>query len=396
MNEAVLLVFSRHRWHLAMQRTQHLALALAERWKVLFVEPASTAVREPYLELEDVAPGVDLITPRLPAAAPGRGRDAMLARQVKRMLMAHLSREGLQPSIVWLDTPMALPLAEGLGASCMVYDCIDTCDPITTSPLFRLRESALIERADLVLANGPTLYQARRERYDHVVCVPSAVDAAHFAPAGLDRHGFEARQAQALQGDVPGPRLGWFGLIEPRLDLRLVARLAEAHRGWSLIMAGPLDGVDPAALPQGRNLHWLGAQPYERLPHLLAGWDVALLPYALNPGTRLFNPPQTLEYLAGEKPVVGSALPNVISLHGHAVETAADADAFVQACARVLDERPVDRCRRMHAAMSTVMTQSWRHSAAAVHEMILATLAHAHPHQGAHRAAARLLQAAMS
>jgi UDP-galactopyranose mutase len=391
MNAPVLLVFSHLRWDFVFQRPQHLLTRLAERWHVLFVEEPMPCSGSGHLQLTRVAPRIDVLVPYSPVKAAGFHDDQIAGLQ--RMLRAHLRREGLRPEVTWLYTPMALPLAEALGAHCLVYDCMDELSAFMGAPLqLRQRESALFKRVDLVLTGGPSLYQARRDLHPHVYCVPSSVDVQHYAPAQLDPDSEHGRAARMLQGHLPAPRLGYFGVLDERIDLALVARLADAHADWQIVMAGPVAKIDPASLPQRANLHWLGMQPYARLPHLLAGWDVALMPFALNEATRHISPTKTLEYLAGEKPVVSTAIADVIGLYGHAVEVAVDGGDFVHACERVLAENEEARCRRMHDTLATVALQSWDHSARCVLELVVAALARADRREN-EQAAARLAAA---
>jgi UDP-galactopyranose mutase len=371
MNDPVLLVFSHLRWNFVFQRPQHLLSRLAQHWRIVYVEEPQPCPGDARLEVTRVAPGIDVVVPHTPVAAAGFHDDQIAGLQ--RLIGAHLRRERLRPAVTWLYTPMALPLAEALGSHCLVYDCMDELSAFKAAPLqLRQRESALLKRADLVLTGGPSLYQARRELHPHVYCVPSSVDARHYAPAQLDAASEHAAAARMLQGHLPAPRLGFFGVIDERLDLVLVARLADAHAHWQIVMAGPIAKIDPQDLPQRPNLHWLGMQPYERLPHLLAGWDVALMPFALNEATRFISPTKTLEYLAGEKPVVSTGIADVIGLYGHAVEVAGDGHDFVRACERVLAEDAHARNRRLHNTLATVATQSWDHSAESVNDLLVA------------------------
>jgi UDP-galactopyranose mutase len=241
----------------------------------------------------------------------------------------------------------------------------------------RQRESALMKTAALVLTGGPSLYEARRDLHPRVVCLPSAVDAAHYAPAHLVAGSAPAREAERLQGGLPHPRLGYFGVIDERLDTALIAQVADAHPDWSLVLAGPVVKIDPQSLPQRPNIHWLGMQPYGRLPYLLAGWDVALMPFATNESTRFISPTKTLEYMAGERPVVSTPVRDVVSLYGTAVEVAADGAAFVAACEAVLAESAAARCERAIAMLQLVATHSWQHSADQVHMLVAGELAKA-------------------
>lgn len=373
MPPPVLLVFSHLRWGFVYQRPQHLMSRLAGRWRVLFVEEPVHTDGPARLEVRDVAPRLTVLVPHTPIAAPGFHDDQLAT--LATLVDDHLAGRGLAPDLAWLYTPMALPIVKSLRPMATVYDCMDELSAFKDAPRqLRQRESALMKSAALVLTGGPSLYEAKRGLHPRVVCLPSAVDAAHYAPAGLDPASAHAHDAEALQGALPHPRLGYFGVIDERLDIALVASLADAHPDWSVVMAGPVVKIDPTVLPQRPNLHWLGLQPYARLPYLLAGWDVALMPFALNESTRFISPTKTLEYLAGEKPVVSTPVRDVISLYGDAVTIAAGPAAFVAACERELAAGAAARCRRAIAMLNMVALHSWDHSADCVHALLVREL----------------------
>jgi len=384
MTPPVLVVFSHLRWGFVYQRPQHLMSRLAGRWRVLFVEEPVFCDGPAWLEVREVAPQLQVLVPHTPVAAPGFHDDQLAALQT--LLDARFRAERLRADVAWLYTPMALPLVQTVDPACVVYDCMDELSAFRNAPRqLRQRESALMKTAALVLTGGPSLYEARRGLHPNVVCLPSAVDEAHFA---RNANGPQAAEAQRLQGDLPHPRLGFFGVIDERLDTCLVAALAEARPGWSIVMVGPVVKIDPAALPRRDNLHWLGMQPYERLPHLLAGWDVALMPFAMNESTRFISPTKTLEYMAGGKPVVSTPVTDVVSLYGDAVEIASDAPAFVQACDRLLAEDAAERGRRAQAMRDAVARYSWDRSADTVHALLLQALRQAEPREAMPDAAA--------
>jgi glycosyltransferase involved in cell wall biosynthesis len=385
MPPSVLVVFSHLRWGFVYQRPQHLMSRLAGRWRVLFIEEPVHCEGPAWLEVRDVAPRLQVLVPHTPVAAPGFHDDQLAALQT--LLDARFRAERLKADVAWLYTPMALPLVQTVQPSCVVYDCMDELSAFKNAPRqLRQRESALMKTAAVVLTGGPSLYEARRGQHPHVVCLPSAVDEAHFARHDADSP--HAAEAERLQGAVPHPRLGFFGVIDERLDTDLVAAVADARPDWSVVMVGPVVKIDPAALPQRPNLHWLGMQPYERLPHLLAGWDVALMPFALNESTRFISPTKTLEYMAGGKPVVSTPIKDVVSLYGEAVEIAADAPAFVAACEKLLAEGPAEREQRRAAMRDAVARYSWDRSADTVHAHLQQALRQAEPRQAPTAAAA--------
>ena len=369
----VLLVFSHVRWGFLYQRPQHLMSRLAGRWRVLFVEEPMRRAGAAGLEVQELGPSLSVLVPHTPVASAGFHDEQMPL--LRPLLAAYLETRRLRVDVAWLYTPMAMPLVPTVASRCVVYDCMHELPASEDAPhLWRQHEAALLESAALVLAGGPSLFEALRTRHPHAVCLPSAVDASHFSPSGLRHDSRQAVRARELLYPLKRPRLGYFGVIDRRLDMTLLAVLADSHPEWNLVMVGPVVGVDPATLPGRPNLHWLGIQPYDRLPHLLAGWDVCLLPFAQSEITRLISPNKTLEYMAGEKPVVSTPVRDVVTLYGDAVEVADGADAFVQACEKVLQEDGAARFRRNCEMLNLVSMHSWDRSADSVHALVEAAL----------------------
>lgn len=373
MHLPLMIVFSHLRWNFVFQRPQQLLSRLAGRWRVLFVEEPVHEPGPAWLEEQWPERHVTVLVPHTPLLRPGFHDEQLPLLQ--GLLDAWLRRLGEPVALAWLYTPMALPLVGTVRAACVVYDCIGDLSAFKGAPRqLQQRESALLQRASLVLTGGPSLCEARRPQHPQVICLPSAVDTAHYAPDRLQPDSAHAHQARRLQDGLPRPRLGYFGVIDERLDLALLAELADAHPDWALVMVGPVVELDAAELPRRANLHWLGKQPYARLPYLLDGWDLCLMPFALNEATRSISPAKTLEYLAGGKPVVSTPLHDVVWMYSDTVTVAERGPDFVAACEALLAESPAERSRRELAALAMVSSSSWERSAQAVHELLLQAL----------------------
>ncbi|RZL35611.1 MAG: glycosyltransferase family 1 protein [Rubrivivax sp.] len=369
MQPPVLVVFSHLRWGFVFQRPQHLLSRLAGRWRILFVEEPKRGGGQARLEVREVKPGLTVLVPHTPVNAAGFHDDQIVA--VELLLRKHLEKHDLHVDAAWLYTPMALPLAHALNAGCLVYDCMDELSAFLGAPRqLRQRESALMQQAALVLTGGPSLYEARKHLHPNIHCFCSSVDADHFSPASLDSGSALAQRARELQGDLARPRLGFFGVIDERLDIGLVDAVAERHPEWQLVMVGPVAKIDPASLPKRANIRWLGMQPYELLPYLLAGWDVALMPFALNESTRFISPTKTLEYMAGYQPVVSTPIRDVESLYSPTVITAPASEGFIEACEQLLDEDSQARSLRLIEMAKLVARHSWHDTAEAVHRLL--------------------------
>lgn len=370
-----LLVFSHLRWRFVYQRPQHLLTRLAGRYRILFVEePLHEPDGPARFDRVSQGPDIEVLTLRTPVAAPGFHDDHVPTYQ--RLLAELLQRERIDDPVVWFYTPMALPLIAPLQPRAVVYDCMDELTGFAHAPVqLREREAALMQRASLVFTGGPALYEAKRGLHPQVVCLPSSVDADHYAPQRLADDPFEAAEAAALQAHLPGPRIGWFGVIDERMDLALLRGLAAARPQWQIVMVGPVCKIEPHALPQAPNLHWLGMQPYARLPHLAAGWEACLMPFALNDATRFISPTKTLEYMAAGKPVVATPVHDVVGLYGDVVDIADDTLGFVAAIERVLRENDEARALRHSAMQAAVKRTSWDEAARTVDTLLQQALA---------------------
>jgi glycosyltransferase involved in cell wall biosynthesis len=353
-----LIVFSHLRWGFVFQRPQHLLTRLARQYDVMFIEEPVFADGEPALMSATRQEGVEVLTPRTNVVVPGFNDEQMPV--LRRLVAEFVASRGLSDPLVWLYTPMALPLVADLDPLALVYDCMDDLASFKFAPPQLVeREAALMRMADVVLTGGPSLYEARKGRHPNLHCLPSAVDARHFSAAELDLDAPESAAARALHAGLAHPRLGFFGVIDERLDLELVVGIAERRPDWQIVMVGPVVKIDPATLPRRPNIRWLGMQGYEALPHLTAQWDVCLLPFALNEATRFISPTKTLEYLAAGKPVVSTPIRDVVSLYGAAVRIGSDADEFVAAVEAALGESEAETADWHVRAQAMVDSCTW-------------------------------------
>lgn len=358
-----IIVFSHLRWNFVYQRPQQLLSRLAQFYHVVFVEEPVWEEGASRLELSTPAPNVTVCQPRTAVHAPGFHDDQLAALQP---LMSQITPA--DDPIVWFYTPMALPLLPALHAGLVVYDCMDELAAFKHAPKQLLqRETALLARADLVFAGGPSLFEAKRQRHPNAHCFASSVDTVHFEQA-LDRH-----NGHPAQSEIGRPRLGYYGVIDERFDTSLVAALADADAHWQIVLVGPIVKIDPASLPQRQNIHYLGQQPYQALPHFLAGWDVCLLPFARNEATRYISPTKVLEYMAAELPIVSTSITDVAVPYGEMVAIADTPEAFVAACAEALAITPGQRAELAARMRAVVAATSWDRTVEQMHQLLEST-----------------------
>lgn len=288
--------------------------------------------------------------------------------------MAELSADlGDANLLAWLYTPMALPLALMLDPDAAVYDCMDELSLFAGAPPELLAlEAQLLEYADVMFTGGPSLYRAKQSRHPNVHCFPSSVDADHFRL--IDPAGNAVEEADD-QAEIPHPRLGFYGVIDERLDLEIVDCLAEAHPEWQIVLVGPVVKIDPAILPRRSNIQYFGQRTYDELPRYLAGWDVCLLPFARNDATKFISPTKTLEYMAAELPIVSTPITDVAEPYGAIVYLGGTPDEFVRACKAAMASSPQERAGRAAQMRRVLAGTSWEVTVSAMEKLLTAAMA---------------------
>jgi protoporphyrinogen oxidase/glycosyltransferase involved in cell wall biosynthesis len=359
-----LIVFCHLRWDFVFQRPQHLMTRLAEHYQILFVEEPVYDEGQAHLKKTAVAPNITVCQPHTAIHAAGFHDDQIPTLQT---LLADLVPESEQP-VVWFYTPMALPLLQGLHPALVVYDCMDELAAFKNAPKQLLqRETALLNIADLVFTGGPSLYASKRERHANAHCFPSSVDAAHFRQA-LDRN-----NSHPAQAGLARPRLGFYGVIDERFDTELIRAVAAARPDWQIVLVGPVVKIDEANLPRAANIHYLGQRTYAELPQFLAGWDLCLLPFALNESTKFISPTKVLEYMAAELPSVSTPITDVKVPYGDIVAIADTPEKFIAACERMLSASTEQKAAMVERMRAIVAGTSWTRTAAHMHELIQTT-----------------------
>jgi protoporphyrinogen oxidase/glycosyltransferase involved in cell wall biosynthesis len=356
-----IIVFSHLRWDFVFQRPQHLMSWLAKHYTIVFVEEPMYSRGESFFKVSSPAPNISVYQPHTPISMTGFHDDQL---PQLRKLMRQLIND-YDDHIAWFYTPMALPLLQELHPRAVIYDCMDELSAFKNAPKQLLqRENALLKVADIVFTGGPSLYVAKCERHPNVHCFPSSVDVSHFEKA-LDR-----TNSHPAHKSIPGPRLGFFGVIDERFDTDLIAHVADAHPQWQIVLVGPVAKIDPTTLPRRPNIHYLGQQSYEALPQFLAGWDVCLLPFALNESTRYISPTKTLEYMAAELPIVSTPITDVAQPYSDIVAIAATPADFVAACEAALLATPEQHAERIAKTRKVLANTSWESTALKMHDLI--------------------------
>lgn len=318
-------------------------------------------------KIGDIARGIREEWPNLhvlgPLALPAFGS---MARAVNRIVFRHqvlfaMKRLGFRDPISWSFLPSSAPVCGALGEDLVIYHCVDEFSAFSGAPPeIGEMEASLARRADLVIVSAERLLHAKKRYNANIHVVRHGVDHAHFGRALAPETPVHPELAS-----LPRPVIGFFGLIADWVDLTLIRRVADAFPKASVVLVGKVQ-TSLAPLAGAPNVHLFGRRPYEELPSLCKGFDVALMPFVDNELARSSNPLKVREYLAAGLPVVSTAVPEVEALG--LCRIARSHQAFVEEVRRALED-PGPRKERSDA----VLGESWESKVEEMRQAVLQT-----------------------
>jgi UDP-galactopyranose mutase len=320
-----------------------------KHYRVFFIEEPMYDAPSRYNAIyEDPHTGVSVITPHLPSSAIDDPQEK------QALFDLFISSMNIEKMILWYYTPMALEFTNHLNPDLVVYDCMDELSGFKFAPpALREYEKQLFRKADVVFTGGHNLFQAKKNSHHNIHPFPSSIDKKHFEQAR------EITEEPEDQKNIPHPRIGFYGVVDERFDIPMVTAIASTHPEWHFVILGPVVKIDPETLPRLNNVHFPGQKDYKELPAYLAGWDVAMMPFLLNESTEFISPTKTPEYLAGGKPVVSTAIKDVIKPYGEMglVEIAGTPTEFADAIERVLNKE--DKNSWLEKVDAFLVNTSW-------------------------------------
>ena len=355
-----LVCFAHLHWDFVWQRPQHLLSRFAQHGRVFYVEDVffhADDLIEPHIEVKERENGVKVVVAHLPNRL--RADEAASDQTQFELLSRFFVKQSITKYVFWYYTPMAVAKSRQFQPVLTVYDCMDELANFKFAhPALKKREQELFQLADLVFTGGQTLYEAKREQHADAHAFPSSIDKDHFGQA----RGPLAEPAD--QAGIAHPRIGFFGVVDERLDIVLLRELAANHPAWQFVIIGPVVKIDPATLPRTPNVHYLGGKDYKELPAYLKGWEVATLLFADNESTKFISPTKTPEYLAAGNPVVSTPIRDVVRPYGdlNLVQIADNAADFGKAIGKALTQRDdADWRQRTDAYLATISwDQTWQ------------------------------------
>lgn len=301
-----LVCFSHLNWNFVYQRPQHLLSRFTSQYRVFYIQEFCYNDQPDGYSIKMGAEGVSIVSPNLNDFTHDNETER------RRVIIDDIvNAENINDYILWYYTPLSLMFSDHLQPRLTIYDCMDELSAFKfADPKLKETEELLLRKADIVFTGGNNLYEAKKHLHKNIHAFPSSIDKEHF---GIARYNLEE---YADQLNIPHPRLGFFGVIDERFDIELIAQAATLKPEWHFILIGPVVKIDPVILPRNSNIHYLGSKTYKELPGYLSGWDIALIPFVINESTRYISPTKTPEYLAAGKPVISTPITDVVQPYG--------------------------------------------------------------------------------
>jgi len=345
-------VFCHLRWQFVYQRPQHLISRMAKSMKVLFIEEpiAFEADQENTANLIMVNDNLHILQPRVQSI-----------EDIAHILPQYIKNKNVKTG--WFYSASFSPLLGAFEFETIAYDCMDELTLFKGAPEHLIdQEKYLLANADIVFTGGKSLYESKKQNHSNVYCFPSSVDEAHFAQS------LNGIEIPADIANLQSPIVGYFGVIDERIDLKLLHETALKLPKVSFVMIGPLAKIDQTDLPKEENIHYLGMRSYSELPNYIKGFDIAMMPFAINDATKYISPTKTLEYMAAGKPIISTKITDVVRDYSNCVSLIETADDFCDAITLLFDKRASALIPLKYAEI--LRNTSWDSTAARMQEII--------------------------
>lgn len=358
-----LLCFSHLRWDFVYQRPQHLMTRFSTYSSVFFFEePIFDTVERPFLSFSQRLPNLWVCVPHL----SGGLSKSEANRQLTDLLNIFFINKDAGDFVFWYYTPMSLEFSCKFIPGLTVYDCMDELSAFKFAPdELKDLEKRLLDKADVVFTGGQSLFEAKKHLHANIHPFQSSIEKSHFEKARWQL--FEPLD----QACIKGVKIGFYGVIDERFDMELIRSMADARPEWQIILIGPVVKIDPATLPKNQNIHYLGSKTYDELPEYLSGWSIALIPFLLNESTQFISPTKTPEYLSAGKPVVSTAIRDVVNPYGrqNLVSIATDSEDFIVEIEKLLSR--LDNGEWLARVDEFLLDNSWDNTATSMINLML-------------------------
>ncbi len=360
-----LIVYSHLRWDHVTQRPQHLISRISKHRKTIFVEEAivDPKYKAPHAKLIVQSNNLWVYKSFFPRKYSSKKFAEILAKNLRKLKFS-------PRPITWYYSAAYVDLDLYIPSSLVIYDCMDELSAFNGAPKELInQEKKLLNIADVVFTGGKSLFEAKKKFNNQTFCFPSSVEAKHFEKALY----MTTKLPKPIK-NIPHPIVGYYGVIDERINYDLLEKIAKTNPHISFVMIGPTAKIDPHQLPQVANLYFLGQQPYQDLPGYLKAFDIAMMPFAINSATKFISPTKTLEYMAADKPIISTPIFDVKRDYSHVVQIIENSKQFSKSIEYFLNEKKADRNKRSIAQRKIIESTSWDKTAKSMQEIFLQVL----------------------
>lgn len=359
-----LIVFSHLRWEFVTQRPQHIVSRLSTSHNILFIEEPIRYTKSDRGTARELK-----VSPRLTVVQPRISSENMI-EELSNFIKKYIYGTKVKKPILWFYSAMFSPILDVISPRLVVYDCMDELASFKNAPKELVsRENFLLSKADIVFTGGKSLYESKNKVHDNVYCFPSSVDATHFKKS--------FKKSTSVPDDllkIKKPIVGFYGVLDERLDTDLLREIATLAPYISFVLIGPLAKIEQTDLPNLVNIHYLGARTYQELPQYLKGFDIAMMPFALNEATTYISPTKTLEFMAALKPIISTPIKDVVRDYKKEIAIVQNSREFILAIKNLLNETPQQKDKRQRMQTSIINNNSWDKTTFQMKKIIRETL----------------------
>lgn len=319
-------------WHFRVQRPQHLARELGGNGHRVFylTTTFNHAACAGYQILESPVENVFIVKlncvwvpPVIYSELPDQEQLECLRASLD-MLLVDVAAKNVMSII---DLPFWRRVADAIAQGVTVYDCMDHHAGFSTNSQLMLDEEAsLLKQSDLVITTSQRLSDIVADDRENTV-IRNAAEVGFFSQKVEERF---------FKSDKPV--VGYYGAVAEWFDMDLVIASAKAYPEWDFAIVGGTTGCDISAAKKVENIHFTGEVPYDQLLGYLNTFDICTIPFKLVELTLCTNPVKVYEYLAAGKPVVTTAMPELLLIEDQ-IHVAHDKQEYIDALKAAMDER---------------------------------------------------------
>ena len=350
-SEPDIFVLSIIDWDFRFQRSQHLAIELANSGRrVFYFEMMRHAGDRSIAKIRDNLYRIRLSSRSIGYLQPYFGQaddeqktawfeefcaicDVVQATAFKQVIVQHP---------YWWQFARSLPPEFQL-----IHDCMDDISGFSNTDDFVLEmERDMIRNCDILVVSSDALH----EKYKDIQAprlIRNAVNIEHLSNDKATNHGIFKQNYPSLQlqlkstpsADCEVIRIGYVGAIAEWFDADLVRQVAMKEPHYEFHLCGDVSSKGAtAALSDLDNVTMYGEIGYRDVPSFLRRMDVLIIPFKITPIIEACDPVKFYEYSAVGKPTVATPLPELNRV-SDLVYLASSAEEFRQKIRNAFDRR---------------------------------------------------------